>query len=74
MKIGNKTIGLRRLKSSFFLHMYDNDTDVIKSYVLQFAARDMWLTPGCRYVSDFKLYGWLFIYFGYCVTEGRLYV
>lgn len=42
-----------------------------KMYFLQFTTKDMWLKPTAKLIcqNTIKMYGWLFFYVGYKVTN-----
>lgn len=65
--VGNKIIGGYRLSQSFFLQVYDNDTNINKSYVVQFTKNIF--KPWITYEYDYKLLNLFFIRLGYNISE-----
>lgn len=64
---GNKIIGGYRLNKSFFLQVYDKDTNVNKSYVVQFTKNIF--KPWITYEYDYKLINLFFVRLGYNISE-----
>lgn len=65
--IGNKIIGSYRLDKSFFLQIYDKDTDINKSYVIQFTKNIF--KPWITFEYDYKMWNLFFIRLGFSVSE-----
>ncbi|WP_312286853.1 hypothetical protein [Terrisporobacter sp.] len=67
LNVGNKIIGGYRLNKSFFLQVYDKDTNINKSYVVQFTKNIFkpWITYECNY----KLLNLFFVRLGYNISE-----
>lgn len=67
IKFGSKIIGGYRLNKSFFLQVYDKDTNINKSWVIQFTKylKDDLIT----YSHGYKLYNFGFIRFGFSINE-----
>lgn len=65
--LGNKIIGGYRLNKSFFLQVYDKDTNINKSYVMQFTKNIFkpWVTYECNY----KMVNLFFIRLGFNISE-----
>ena len=63
----NKVIGLMKLNTSLFLHIYDKDTEINKSWVVQLTKHrsgDL-----LTYEYGYKLYNFGFIRFGFNMSE-----
>lgn len=72
----NKTYEIRRICSfkklsfTFEFTIYSRNYKKPKKYYLQFSVKDMWLLPKSELILEkIKLYGWLFIYFGYEIEK-----
>lgn len=65
--VGNKIIGGYRLNKSFFLQVYDKDTNINKSYVIQFTKNIF--KPWITYEYDYKLINLFFVRLGYNISE-----
>lgn len=65
--VGNKIIGGYRLNKSFFLQVYDKDTNINKSYVVQFTKNIF--KPWVTYEYDYKLLNLFFVRLGYNISE-----
>lgn len=67
VKLGNKIIGGYRLNKSFFLQVYDKDTNINKSWVMQFTKNIF--KPWVTYEYDYRMLNLFFIRFGFSISE-----
>lgn len=65
--VGNKIIGGYRLNKSLFLQIYDEDTNINKSYVLQFTKNIF--KPWVTYEYEYRMLNLFFVRLGYSISE-----
>lgn len=70
MKINlrNKVIGSYRLKSCFFLHIYDKNTEINKSYVIDFKIEKE-IKPTITYDYGYKMLNLGLFRVGYNISD-----
>lgn len=66
--VGNKIIGGYRLNKSFFLQVYDKDTNINKSYVISLGIEKE-IKPWITYEYDYKLINLFFMRLGFSISE-----
>ena len=67
IKFRNIRVGLQRMNNSVFLHKHDFDTNISKTWVLQFGnyIKD----PILEYRNNYKLWNFFFIRFGFSMDD-----
>lgn len=69
IKFRNVRIGLQKLNNSVFLHKHDFDTNISKTWVLQFGnyIKD----PILEYKNNYKLWNFFLVRVGFNIEEVR---
>jgi len=66
--LGNKIIGGYRLNKSFFLHSYNKDNNINKSWVISLGIEKE-IKPWITYEYDYQMLNLFFMRLGFSISE-----